>query len=221
MSVSDAVFLSAGIPDAKRGPEFAQTADTVAIAAAVSALVHVTLGRRVLVFGGHPAITPMIWIVAEGLGVKYGGWVRLYQSRHFEDEFPDDNARFQNVTYTDDVARDRAKSLLFMRETMFTERTFSAAVFVGGMAGIIDEFELFRRLQPTAAIVPVLSTGGAVLQLSKRLPTIAPDLADDLDFVALFHRHLEISVKERRYMHPEDQPLSVEQRLWDPDGSPS
>ena len=64
--MTDAIFLSAGVPDPRRGPEYAKTADTVAIAAAVSALVHVTLGRRLLVWGGQPAITPMIWFVAEG-----------------------------------------------------------------------------------------------------------------------------------------------------------
>lgn len=61
----DAIFLSAGVPDPRRGPEYAATADTVAITAAVSALVYVTLGRRPLIWGGHPAITPMIWVIAE------------------------------------------------------------------------------------------------------------------------------------------------------------
>lgn len=74
VTMANAVFLSAGIPDPKRGPEYAATADTVAIAAAVSALVHVTLGRRLLVWGGQPAITPMIWIVAQDIGVDYRGY---------------------------------------------------------------------------------------------------------------------------------------------------
>ena len=78
--MSDAIFLSASVPDPRRGPEYAQTADTVAITAAVSALVHVLLGRRLLVWGGHPAITPMVWGVAQGLGLDYGQWVKLYQS---------------------------------------------------------------------------------------------------------------------------------------------
>src|SRR4051794_9555611 len=114
--MAEAIFLSAGAPDPKRGPQYAATADTVAITAAVSALVHVTLGRRLLVWGGHPAITPMIWVVAQDVGVDYGRWVQLYQSRHFRDEFPEDNEQFQNVTYTDDVELDREKSLLAMRE---------------------------------------------------------------------------------------------------------
>lgn len=212
--MADAIFLSAGVPDPKRGPEYAATADTVAIGAAVSALIHVTLGRRPLVWGGHPAITPMIWVVAQDVGVDYGRWVRLYQSRHFEDEFPEDNERFQNVAYTDDVDRDREKSLLVMRERMFSEQAFKAAVFIGGMGGIIHEYELFRRLQPDAAVIPVVSTGGATLDVASRAGSFPADLFDELDYVALFHRHLSISVKEERFRSPDDQPVAVEERFW-------
>lgn len=158
----------------------------------------------------------MIWVVAENVGVDYGRWVRLYQSRHFRDEFPEDNERFQNVTYTDEVEKDREKSLLAMRECMFSDHTFAAAVFIGGMGGIIDEFELFRRLQPNAAVVPVVSTGGAVLRVAERLGTLAADLRGDLDYVALFHRHLRISVREERFALPEDQPAEIDQRYWRP-----
>ncbi|HEY0712109.1 MAG TPA: hypothetical protein VGF45_05510 [Polyangia bacterium] len=186
----------------------------MAITAAVSALVHVTLGRRLLVWGGHPAITPMICVVAEDMKVDYGKWVRLYQSRYFQDEFPEDNARFQNVTYTDAVNDDREKSLHAMRETMFSSHEFAAAVFIGGMGGILDEFEMFQRLQPKAAVVPVVSTGGAALELATRIPALDPSLANDLDYVAIFHRHLGISVREERFGRPEDQPASVEDRMY-------
>ena len=217
--MNGAIFLSAGVPDPKRGPQYAKTADTVAITAAVSALLHVTLGRRLIVWGGQPAITPMIWVVSEGLGLDYAGWVKLYQSRHFKDEFPEDNQRFGNVTYTDDIDHDREKSLRSMRERMFTEHIFSTAVFIGGMGGIVDEFDLMQQLQPRASVLPIISTGGAVLDIAKRTATSMPDLTDDLDYVALFHRHLGISVKEQRYRHPDDQPARLEDRLWRPAAS--
>jgi SLOG cluster3 family len=153
------IFLSASVPDPMRGPEYAATSDAVAIIAAVGALVYVVLGRRLLVWGGHPAITPMIWVVAQEFGLDYGAWVKLYQSRFFEDEYPEDNQRFQNVVYTEAVAGDRELSLEAMRRRMFTERSFDAAVFVGGMRGIIDEFEMFRDLQPKASLIPIISRG--------------------------------------------------------------
>lgn len=216
LSMTNAIFLSAGVPDPKRGPQYAKTADTVAITAAVSALVHVTLGRRLLVWGGQPAITPMIWVVAEGLGIDYGSWVRLYQSKHFEDEYPADNQRFQNVTYTDDVGHDREHSLLLMRERMFTDFDFTAAVFIGGMGGIVQEFELFQQMQPQATLLPVISTGGAVQDIGQRMGSVPSDLRDDLDYVALFHRHLDVSVKEKRYRRPTEQPAAVADRFWYP-----
>jgi hypothetical protein len=212
--MTDAIFLSAGVPDPKRGPRYAKTADTVAITAAVSALVHVTLGRRLLVWGGQPAITPMIWVIAEGLGVEYGGWVKLYQSKHFQNDYPEDNQRFQNVTYTDDVGNDREDSLRLMRERMFVDFNFTAAVFIGGMGGILQEFDLLQKLQPNVAPLPVISTGGAVLDVAQRMGNVPADLRDDLDYVSLFHRHLGVSVKEMRYRSPAEQPPAVADRLW-------
>jgi hypothetical protein len=214
--MNNAIFLSAGVPDPRRGPDYAATADSVAIAAAVSALVHVVLGRRTLVWGGHPAITPMIWVVAQDIGVQYERWVRLYQSSYFKDEFLEENARFQNVTFTDAVEADRDRSLLVMRERMFTENQFKAAVFIGGMGGILEEFELFRQHQPDACVIPVLSTGGAALQLAGRIGHLPTDLSKDHDYVALFHRHLDISVKEERYRTPDMQPEILEDRFWRP-----
>lgn len=210
----DAIFLSAGVPDPERGADYAATADVVAIGAAVSALVHVTLGRRLLVWGGQPAITPMIWVVAEDIGVEYGRWVQLYQTSYFEDRYPEDNVRFNNVTYTENIDGDREKSLLRMRERMFSEHAFSAAVFIGGMGGILSEFELFRKLQPNAKVVPILSSGGATLELGSRLAGLSPDLVEDLDYVSLMHRHLGISVREERFRLPDEQPADPEQRFW-------
>ncbi|MFD2649196.1 hypothetical protein ACFSX5_15510 [Devosia albogilva] len=210
----EAIFLSAGIPDPKRGPEYAATADTVAIAAAVSSLVHVVLGRRRLVWGGHPAITPIVWAMAEELGVEYGQWVNLYQSNLWEDEFPEDNKRFRNVTYVEAVGVDVDKSVEAMRQRMLTEHEFSAAVFIGGMKGIVDEYELFNKLHPDAAVVPVVSTGGAAIEVGRISAIKDPDLEKDLDYVSLFHRHLDISVREQRYADPALQPDAVEERYW-------
>lgn len=214
--MTDAIFLSASVPDPKRGPEFAASADAVAISAAVSALVHVALGRRLLVWGGHPAITPMIGVVAKDIGVEYSRWLQLYQSNYFHDEFPEDNMQFGNVTYTEAIDNNRNKSLQTMRERMFSDREFKAAVFIGGMVGIIEEFDLFKKLQPNAVLVPVFSTGGAVLRLADRIAQYPADLADDLEYVGLFHRHLNISVREQRFRTPDEQPEVIEKRFWRP-----
>jgi hypothetical protein len=209
-----AIFLSASVPNALVAPNYAATADSVAIGSAVAALLHVVLGRRVRVWGGHPAITPMIWAMAESMGLDYGHWVRLYQSDFFEDAFPDDNKRYRNVTITRQVDGDRERSLLAMREVMFHEHRFDGAVFIGGMQGILDEFYLFQSMQPWAKVVPLASTGGATKMLGKMTAPFADDLFEDLDYVAVLHRHLGIDVRERRFVRPDDQPVNVADRLW-------
>ena len=197
----NAIFLSASVPKLSRGEADYRSADFVAITSAVSALLYVTLGRRHLVWGGHPAITPMIWATFEDFKLDYGAWVKLYQSRHFEEEFPEENKRFKNVVFTDNVNDDQKESLVEMRRRMLTENKFSAAVFIGGMQGVVDEFRLFRHHHPSADVVPVLSTGGAV----RRIPDIKkfPDeLWSDLNYVMLLHRYLGVDPGEVRSSKP-------------------
>lgn len=82
------------------------------------------------------------------------------------------------------------------------------------MGGIVQEFDLLQQLQPNAAPLPVISTGGAVLDVARRMGSVPSDLRDDLDYVALFHRHLGVSVKEMRYRSPVEQPPAVADRFW-------
>ena len=55
------IFLSASVPLPGRDKRFIETADVVGIREAVKGLVHVIMERGDhLIFGGHPAITPMV-----------------------------------------------------------------------------------------------------------------------------------------------------------------
>ncbi len=198
MTKLDAVFLSASVPDPIKEPEYAATAHVPAISAAVSALVFVVLGRRHLIWGGHPAITPMIALAAEQLGVSYSRSVTVYQSRYFEDELPEANAQFPNVILTASVNKDRKESLALMRDEMLRKNQYLAGVFIGGMTGIIDEFRLFREWQPNATTVPVFSTGGAVLELAQETEDPDNELRSNFDYVDLFHKKLDIRIDEPR-----------------------
>lgn len=186
------IFLSASIPIHGRG-NFFESADPFLIQFAVRELMTVCLGRRRIVWGGHPAITPMVWAVCESLDVRYASAVRLYQSRYFEEWFPEENRRFRNVTFTPAVPNDQAASLDVMRRTMLAE-PFDAAVFIGGMEGIFDEHRIFRELHPRAKVIALLAPGGAAMQLAKRLR----QKNDGIDFARLFHRRLSIAATEAR-----------------------
>lgn len=212
--MSSAIFLSASIPDPRRSERYSLSADTVAITSAVNSLLYVTLGRRKLVWGGHPAITPIVWETCKQLNIDYASWVRLYQSEYFVDEFPEDNERFRNVVFVGALGT-RDESLFEMRSRMFSENVFSSAVFIGGMEGILEEFRLFRSCQPDASILPVRSTGGATLELDTLRDEPTERLESDLDYVTLFHDMLGISPREKRYRSPEMQPEGIAERMWD------
>ena len=154
-----ALFLAAGVPDQpERGP-YVETSDPVAIRDSVRALTGVALARGyTLVFGGHPAVSPLVWQVADSLGKAES--VVIYQSRLYKEKIPKEAHYFNNLEWTE-TGGDKKESLALMRRQMLGSRTFAAAVLIGGMDGVEREEELFGRLQPRAPIWPIASTGGA------------------------------------------------------------
>lgn len=186
------LFLSASVPVPGRGT-FHENANPFLIQFAVRELLTVCLGRRLIVWGGHPAITPMVWAVCEDLGVEYAKTVLLYQSRLFGDSFPEENKRFANVVYVDAVGNDRAKSLKQMRVEMLTG-PFDAAVFIGGMEGVLDEYQMFRHLHPAAIVLAVCSPGGAAAKLADQIG----QSNDRIDFARMFHQELGVGLGEPR-----------------------
>ena len=182
-----AIFLFASVPALGCAP-FDQDIEPQMIQAAVGAFATAVMGRRVLVWGGHPAITPMLWAAAQSLGVKYADSVRLFRSRFWKDEdFPEENKHF-----------DRDKSLQAMRLEMLRSSKFEAAVFIGGMEGISDEHALFARLYPQAKCLPVAVTGDAARVLAAKLNYAPPSDIGPLDFTRLFYREFAISPRQRR-----------------------
>lgn len=188
----DAIFLSASVPVSGRG-HYHETANPFLIQCAVRELVISVIRTHRVVWGGHPSITPMIWSICEDLDVEYAKSVVLYQSRYFQDRFPEENARFGNVVYTDAVDGNREGSLAVMRETMLARSDLVAGVFVGGMEGIEAELAIFQRVHPNGRVVLVASPGGAARDVAVRLAgSPDPDL-DEVDFAGLFHRELGVS----------------------------
>ena len=115
----DSIFLSASVPVNGRG-DYYETADPFLIQCAVREFAIAVVRKMKIVWGGHPAITPMIWSICEDLGVDYTRSVVLYQSRFFEGRYPEENERFDNVVYTDVVPNDLDGSLHLMRQEMLS-----------------------------------------------------------------------------------------------------
>lgn len=179
------IFLSASIPLPERHPKYYDTADIIAIRDAVIALASIVIDKHRIIWGGHPSITPLINFVIERT-VQYRleesikkmsseeqnefllqkikkeiqKHVTIYQSEFFREKFPEDNEKFENIIFTENKG-DVPTSLLEMRRRMFSENEFAAAVFIGGMNGIEDEYNMFKELHPKALLLPIASTGAA------------------------------------------------------------
>lgn len=190
-----AIFLSASVPVR---PPFDSDARPQEIQAAINALAQVALGRKKLVWGGHPAITPLLWVAAKSVGVEYADAVDLFQSRLYQEDFPAENKYFANVTYVDAVDGDKGKSLLAMRQAMLSSTNFDAAVFIGGMDGVNDEYEMFIAKWPKASCIPIALTGGAARELANRIGYVPGIDVAPLDFVALLHHELKIRPRQKR-----------------------
>jgi hypothetical protein len=184
------IFLSASVPLPERNPLFYETADFVAIRDAVRALATVVIPKAHLVWGGHPSITPLIRYVMNVLKIDSKEHITLYQSIFFEEFFPKDNFAFENIQLTE--KKDTLlESVNFMRIKMISENDFKAGIFIGGMEGINDEYNMFKKYHPNALVIPVASTGAASKLLYKEIPNLNKRLESDYAYMSLFRDLLE------------------------------
>jgi SLOG-like protein len=167
------VFLSASVPDPSGDQRYYATASLLNIRDAVCSLTELVVHTAELVFGGHPAISPMTSTIATQLGRPDA--ISIYQSEFFRSSIPPSTLAFsKRIIWTPEVPGDRQGSLDVMRTTMVGRSSrppFGVGFFIGGMEGVEREFELFRRLQPNAAFWPIASTGGAARLLFDRART--------------------------------------------------
>lgn len=179
------IFLSASIPSADRDNIYFDTADIIAIRDAIKALATVVIPKSHLIWGGHPSITPLIRYVLERMNSKVQSHVTLYQSLFFEDKFPPDNFLFENVILTPrfDTLKE---SLGIMRTRMIGDNDFTAGIFIGGMEGINDEYQMFTIAHPNALILPIASTGAAANMLFQQTGNNNMRLKDDYAYQSLF-----------------------------------
>jgi hypothetical protein len=192
------LFLSASVPLPGRNEKYMATADVLAIRDSVKALVTSVLDKGLVVFGGHPAITPLIALLMRGLPPETRRRVVLFQSAFFERDFLDENDEFIDLRLTPAVPGDRAASLQRMRQEMIAAELYDAAIFVGGMEGIHEEYHAFHKAHPHAPCFPIASTGAAALELYKEVGQGRRDLIYELTYPILFRNLLaEIAARKQ------------------------
>ncbi len=182
------IFLSAGVPTADRSPKYYDTADVIAIRDSVIALASTVLANKAfrLIWGGQPAITPLIALVLERYDLKMSDRVTLYQSYEFEKFFPKENENVGNIEFTE-KKENREASLLLMRQKMIGDHEYAAAVFIGGMEGVEDEYKLFKKYHPGVTCLPIASTGAAARIIYDEHPCEFDErLLTELSYTSLF-----------------------------------
>ena len=185
------IFLSASIPLPERDEKYIGTADIIAIRDAVIALTTVVLPHHRLIWGGHPSITPLIYYVMERLNLNIQEHITLYQSIFFKKSFPEDNDKFKNIVFTDIIDNDREKSLFYMRCRMLNDSKFSAGIFIGGMEGVEEEYDMFIKKHPKALALPIASTGAAAKKIyDERFTDKNERLVKDYAYMSLFQKYL-------------------------------
>lgn len=192
------IFLSASMPTKDRDHRFFDSADFIAIRDAVVALVNAIIPNYKLVWGGHPAITPIIHDIFKKRGFDYNKHITIYQSNYFSGKMPKENQQFDNVILTQEVRchadekRNISESLAIMRKRMLTDNPIYAGVFIGGMEGVLDEYNLLKfYTNEKSKIFPIASTGGAARILYKemldRQELYNPRLLTDYCYATLFN----------------------------------
>lgn len=182
------IFLSTSVPTP--GREFFGTENIFAIREAIVSFTKVCVEYGLhFYFGGHPAITPLIWDVAIHNSHQTMPLIEIYQSKIFDD-IPKEVKDFKNIHLIDAVGGCREKSVYEMRKRMFEENYTECAVFIGGMDGIIKEYEMLKELYPRAKYYAIASTGGAAKILYERIGEANPLLVGSYAYVSMFRELL-------------------------------
>ena len=177
------IFLSASFPSGERGREV-EPYDASAIADAVTAVVRaVLLSEGSLLFGGHPTITPLVLMIGSELGVQNS--VDIFQSRWFDQQVTEETISLAESGVGEIHWTPRSDSLSesldVMRSTMLSFVQPACGIFVGGMSGIYQEFEIFGSIQPGTPRIPIVGPGGAAARLSPDLDELPAQVAAQLE----------------------------------------
>jgi len=230
-----AIFLSASVPNAKRGEQYPRVEGAhFEIEQAVISLARAVFSEAgQLVFGGHPAISPLVAMVAgeyreprtaETREERPSSPIRIFQSRAFEGYLPTDTLLmyrlgYATITWIDAAEHERfdptieyeespcPKSLRAMREAMIVRTKPEAMVCIGGMDGVEKEAELFRELRPGVPVYVLERTGGASLLLASRRDDLR--VIDTEIIRRIEHLKTDIARTPPDRMSPNDAPHSV------------
>ena len=184
------IFLSASIPSF--GRKYYEGSNPLLIREAVVAFTRVCMEYNIeFYFGGHPAISPLIYQIAKNYIGDKKAPIRIYQSAWFKDMTPAEIKYYGNIVWTP-KCESVESSVMLMRNQMFEENTDTCcAVFIGGMDGILDEAEKIRLKCPGVKMLPIASSGCASAKVYENLGIHNPDMESNTVYLKAFRKLLE------------------------------
>jgi SLOG cluster3 family len=184
------------------------------IAAAVKALSGAIFQQNwTLVFGGYPAIFPLILTIAREYGQRHR--VMIYQSEYFRshvgpgtlalleegygnmEQVPNDPSELPpGPLETIDLTK-CSKSLGVMWQQMIKHPRLCGLVLIGGDFGLLPELELFKSTHQNLPVIPIRAPGGIAREFEARIPGWPPFTLAEL---AASRYYFTLSTRIVRYL---------------------
>jgi hypothetical protein len=191
-----AILLSASVPYVREGTSdmtpqeradqrerskrYVHLAHPQSIRLAVAELTKAALMRDArLIFGAHPAISPMVLSAARNAGALPES-ILIFQSDFFAGQIPGSTLQLADwsagrMFFTPQRSASRYHdarklSLTEMRSLMVSPSSLRGAVFVGGMEGTVEEAGLFNSAHADLPRYAIASTGSAARDLFDSAP---------------------------------------------------
>lgn len=172
------LFLSTSIPS--ENSPFNQDFDIVAYRDSIIKLTEYCVKNDIhIVTCIHGEPIDLITQTLKKLEVNIKDYLTVVHSSFFTKEKSNDYLKVIE-TSADNVT----KALAELRKTVFMENDFDYALFVGGMQGVIDEFEYL--IDTNIKLVRISNVGGGAAKLPKNHNIIDEDLIDNFKFANVF-----------------------------------
>ena len=166
--IQGSVFISVSIPQHNEDNTYFMNSNPQDIIDCTSALAYqIFLNKLKLIFGGHPTISPVILSVRNSHPSQDGQPpIYIYQSEYFRKIQSESTQKlaehFGKIIWTKEEKDDRGKSLTIMRKAMLNpQNNIDAGIFIGGMEGVLEEYNLFRENHKAKPAYVIETTGGA------------------------------------------------------------
>lgn len=177
------LFLSTSIPSLNSS--FNENFDSIAYRDSIINLAEYCVENGIhIVTCIHGVPIDLITHTLKKLKVNIKDYLTVVHSSFFTKETSNDYLKVIQ-TSADNIP----KALAELRKTVFMENDFDYALFIGGMQGVIDEYEYLK--DTNIKLVPIGTVGAAAAQICKNYNITDKDLISNFKFASVFRNVLK------------------------------